>query len=385
MSFEFATATRVIFGRGALGQAAELVVGLGARRLLLVTGKSPQRAEPLRQQLRAAGIDAIELAVPGEPTVDLARAGVARALAEGCQAVVAFGGGSALDAGKAIAGLAANGGDPLDYLEVIGRGRALERPSLPFLAIPTTAGTGSEVTRNAVLLAPDQRVKVSLRSPHLLPRAAVIDPELLAGAPPSVLVASGLDALAQLIEPFISGRANPVTDGLAREGIARSVRSLRRAVLEGADPDRREDLAVASLLGGLCLANAGLGAVHGFAAPAGGMFAAPHGAVCAALLAPAMAVNLRALATRAPAHPARARFEELGGLLTGRAQAGGDDAVAWLAALSKDLEVVGLGRFGMAAGDVPTLVAKAKVASSMKGNPLPLTDDELTEIAQRAL
>jgi alcohol dehydrogenase class IV len=385
MSFEFATATRVIFGRGVLAQAAEVVVGLGARRLLLVTGKSPQRAEPLRQQLRAAGIDAIELAVPGEPTVDLARAGVARALAEGCQAVVAFGGGSALDAGKAIAGLAANGGDPLDYLEVIGRGRALERPSLPFLAIPTTAGTGSEVTRNAVLLAPDQRVKVSLRSPHLLPRAAIIDPELLAGAPPSVLVASGLDALAQLIEPFISGRANPVTDGLAREGIARSVRSLRRAVLEGADSDRREDLAIASLLGGLCLANAGLGAVHGFAAPAGGMFAAPHGAVCAALLAPAMAVNLRALATRAPAHPARARFEELGGLLTGRAQAGGDDAVAWLAALSQDLGVVGLGRFGMTAGDVPTLVAKAKVASSMKGNPLPLTDDELTEIAQRAL
>jgi alcohol dehydrogenase class IV len=385
MSFEFATATRVIFGRGVLAQAAEVVAAMGGRRLLLVTGKSPQRAEPLRQQLRAAGIDAVELAVPGEPTVELARAGVARALSEGCQAVVAFGGGSALDAGKAIAGLATNGGDPLDYLEVIGRGRTLERPALPFVAIPTTAGTGSEVTRNAVLLAPDQRVKVSLRSPHLLPRAAIVDPELLAGAPPAVLVASGLDALAQLIEPFISGRANPVTDGLAREGIARSVRSLRRAVLEGADPERREDLAVASLLGGLCLANAGLGAVHGFAAPAGGMFAAPHGAVCAALLAPAMAVNLQALATRAPDHPARARFDELGGLLTGRPQAGGDDAVDWLATLSQDLGVVGLGSFGMAASDVPTLVAKAKLASSMKGNPLPLTDEELTEIAQRAL
>ncbi len=383
MAFEFATATRVIFGNGVLAQAAEVVRGLGVRRALLVTGRRVDRAERLRSALRAAGVDLVELAVPGEPTVELAQAGVTAAA--GCQGVVAFGGGSALDAGKAIAALVPNGGEPLDYLEVIGRGRALERPSLPFVAIPTTAGTGSEVTRNAVLLARDEGVKVSLRSAHMLPRAAIVDPELLAGAPAEVLVASGLDALSQLVEPFISGRANPVTDAMAREGIDRSVRSLRRAVLEGADAGAREDLALASLLGGLCLANAGLGAVHGFAAPAGGMLGAPHGAICAALLAPAMAVNLRALQQRAPDHPSLPRFQELAARFTGRPHPEPADAVAWLGGLASDLGVVGLGRHGLAAAAIPALVARAKVASSMKGNPLPLTDGELTEIATRAL
>jgi alcohol dehydrogenase class IV len=199
------------------------------------------------------------------------------------------------------------------------------------------------------------------------------------------LIASGLDALAQLIEPFISGRANALTDVLAREGMRRSVRSLRRAVLEGSDAERREDLALASLLGGLCLANAGLGAVHGFAAPAGGMWNAPHGAVCAALLAPVMAVNARALATRAPGQTGHARFDELGGLLTGSGHAGAAGAVTWLETLARDLEVRGLGSFGMTSADVPALVDKAKRASSMKGNPIVLTDDELGEIALRAL
>jgi alcohol dehydrogenase class IV len=331
------------------------------------------------------GVETVDLAVPGEPTVELAADGVARARDERCTAVVAFGGGSALDAAKAIAALVANGGEPRDYLEVVGQGRTLERPSLPLVAIPTTAGTGSEVTRNAVLLARAERVKASLRSPHMLPRVAIVDPELLAGAPPAVLMASGLDALAQLIEPFVSGRANPLTDGLAREGLRRSVRSLRRAVLDGPDAGGREDLALASLCGGLCLANAGLGAVHGFAAPAGGMFAAPHGAVCAALLAPVMAVNLRVLRARAPGHPSGPRFEELGGLLTGRPTAGADDGVAWLEELRRELAVPGLARYGMSAADVPALVEKAKVASSMKGNPLVLDDGELGEIATRAL
>jgi alcohol dehydrogenase class IV len=198
-------------------------------------------------------------------------------------------------------------------------------------------------------------------------------------------VSSGVDALSQLIEPFLSPKANPLTDSLAREGIRRSVRALRPAVLEGGTGDRREDLAVASLFGGLCLANAGLGAVHGFAAPAGGMFEAPHGAVCAALLAPVVAVNARALRERAPSHPSRARFEELGVLLTGNGHAGADDAIAWIETLRRDLAVPGLNRHGMTAADIPALVEKAKVASSMKGNPLVLTDAELTEIAAQAL
>jgi alcohol dehydrogenase class IV len=253
------------------------------------------------------------------------------------------------------------------------------------VAIPTTAGTGSEVTRNAVLGVPDAQVKASLRSPLMLPRVALVDPELLSGAPAAVLASSGLDALSQLLEPFLSARANPLTDGLAREGLRRSARSLRRAVLEGADAEAREDLALASLFGGLCLANAGLGAVHGFAAPVGGMFEAPHGAVCAALLPATLEVNLRALRARAPEHPALPRFDEVAALLTGRAEARAEEGLAWVRALCQALRVPGLGHYGMKEADVPRLVSRARVASSMKANPLALTDAELTEIATRSL
>lgn len=388
-AFELATAGRVVFGAGAQHQVAPAVVATGARQVLLITGASTARAASLAAELAAAGLGVTTFAIGGEPTLDLARAGVAAARGSGAGAVVAVGGGSALDGGKAIAALAANDGDALDYLEVVGAGKPLARTPLPFFAVPTTAGTGSEVTRNAVLTVPGARVKASLRSPLMLPRLAAVDPELLGALPPAVVASSGLDALSQVIEPFLSVRANPLTDALARDGIGRSARALRRAYAGelARDAGLREDLALASLTGGLCLANAGLGAVHGFAAPAGGMFGAPHGAVCAALLPHVLEVNLRALRARAPAHPALARFHELAALLTG-APAGEvtpEDGLAFVAALARDLGVPGLGSHGMRAADVPALVEKAKQASSMKGNPLPLTDDELTEIAHRAL
>ena len=383
-SFEFATATRIVFGAGRLAEAPEAVKSLGGRKVLLVTGKNSARAEPLREGLARLGLSTVTLAVEGEPSVELAREGTATALAQGCDAVVAFGGGSALDAGKAIAALATNGGEPLDFLEVVGRGQALTNPPLPLVAIPTTAGTGSEVTRNAVLGVKDAQVKASLRSPLMLPRLALVDPELLAGAPPAVLASSGLDALSQLLEPFLSARATPLTDALAREGMGRSARSLRRAVLEGPDAAAREDLALASLFGGLCLANAGLGAVHGFAAPVGGMFEAPHGAVCAALLPATLEVNLRALRARAPHHPSLPRFQEVAVLLTGRADARAEDGITWVRELCRALEVPGLGRYGLTEADVPRLVSRARAASSMKANPLVLTDEELTDIALRS-
>jgi alcohol dehydrogenase class IV len=382
-AFELATATRIVFGAGAVREAPAAVQGFGAARVLLVTGRSRARAEGLAGALAGAGLEVGWFSVEEEPTVELARAGVAAAA--GCEAVVAMGGGSVLDGGKAIAALVANGGDPLDYLEVIGRGAKLLRPSLPFVAIPTTAGTGAEVTRNAVLGSKEARVKASLRSPTMLPRLAIVDPDLLVGLPPAVVAASGLDALSQLIEPFLSARANPITDALAREGIRRSARSLRPAVTVALDADRREDLALASLCGGLCLANAGLGAVHGFAAPAGGMFAAPHGAVCAALLAPVMEVNLRALEARAPAHPGRARFAEVAALLTGRADATAAEGIAWVRGLVTALGIPGLGRHGLRAADLPQLVERARAASSMRGNPIALLDEELHEIAAKAL
>ncbi len=382
--FEFATATRIIFGAGRLAEAPEVVKALGCHKVLLVTGRDPTRSGPLREGLGRLGLSVVTFAVEGEPTVELAREGTAMSVSEGCDVVVAFGGGSALDAGKAIAALAANGGEPLDYLEVVGRGQALTKPSLPLVAIPTTAGTGSEVTRNAVLGVKDAQVKASLRSPFMLPRIALVDPDLLAGVPPGVLASSGLDALSQLIEPFLSARANPLTDALAREGIVRSARSLRRAVLEGPDAAAREDLALASLLGGLCLANAGLGAVHGFAAPVGGMFEAPHGAVCAALLPATLEVNLRALRARAPSPPALPRFQEVAALLTGRAEARAEEGITWVRELCEALRVPGLGAYGLTEAEVPRLVARARAASSMKANPLPLTDEELTEIAHRS-
>jgi alcohol dehydrogenase class IV len=388
-AFELATAGRVVFGAGAQHLVAAAVAATDAHRVLLVTGASSARAAALSADLAAAGLEVVPFTIAGEPTLDLARSGVEAAHAAGAGAVVALGGGSALDGGKAIAALAANDGDALEYLEVVGAGRALERPALPFFAVPTTAGTGSEVTRNAVLSVPEARVKASLRSPFMLPRLAAVDPELLGALPPAVVASSGLDALSQVIEPFLSLRANPLTDALARDGIGRSARALRRAYAGelARDAALREDLALASLTGGLCLANAGLGAVHGFAAPAGGMFGAPHGAVCAALLPHVLEVNLRALRARAPGHPALPRFRELAVLLTGAppVDVGPEDAVTFVAALTRDLGVPGLSLHGMRAADVPALVEKAKQASSMKGNPLPLTDGELTEIAHRAL
>ncbi len=389
--FELATAGRVLFGAGVQRQLASAVVAAGARAVLLVTGSSHGRAATLTADLEAAGLSVTRFPIAGEPTLDAVRAGVAlaRAADTGTDAVVAVGGGSALDGGKAIAALAANPGDALDYLEVVGAGHPLERPPLPFFAVPTTAGTGSEVTRNAVLTVPGARVKASLRSPLMLPRVAAVDPDLLGGLPPAVVASSGLDALSQVIEPFLSIRANPLTNALARDGIGRSARALRRAYAGdlATDAGLREDLALASLTGGLCLANAGLGAVHGFAAPAGGMFGAPHGAVCAALLPHVLDVNLRALRARAPDHPALPRYRELAALLTGApaADVRPEDGVAFVAVLTRDLGVPGLASHGLRAADVPTLVSKAKEASSMKGNPLPLTDAELTEIAQRAM
>jgi alcohol dehydrogenase class IV len=389
LAFELVLPARIVFGAGCAREVGALAAGLGSSALV-VTGKNPDRARAMLETLGAAGVRATTFSVAGEPTVQTARAGVAAAREASCDVVVAFGGGSTIDAGKAIAALLANGGDPLDYLEVVGRGRPLARRSLPFVALPTTAGTGSEVTKNAVLASPEHRVKASLRSPLMLPSVALVDPDLLVGLPAEVIASSGLDALSQLIEPFVCTRANPVTDGFAREGIRRSASALRRAYTAArlgvaVAPIDRESLALASLLGGLSLANAGLGAVHGFAAPVGGLFEAPHGAVCAALLGPVMQINVAALRARDPHGGALARYQEVAALVTGQPSATIEDGLAWVATLCRALDVPGLARYGMREADVVQLVDKARVASSMKGNPIALTDAELAEIAVRAL
>src|SRR5437773_2563755 len=338
MNFEFVTAKRIVFGAGKLAEVGALVRGFG-ERALMVTGGNPGRAARLLELLASERVVTTTFPVPGEPTIALVEQGIALAKANGCQFVVSFGGGSAIDAGKAIAAMLTNtplpggagGGSGLfEYLEVIGRGRALTKSSAPFIAIPTTAGTGSEVTRNAVLASPEHKFKVSLRSPLMLAKVALVDPELTYDLPPALTASTGLDALTQLIEPYTSCRANPMTDALCVEGIRRAARSLRAACEEGRNRDAREDMAVSSLFGGLALANAGLGAVHGFAAPIGGMFPAPHGAVCAALLPHVMEANLIALRERASHSAALHRYDDVARLLVGSDRAGAAEGVVWV-------------------------------------------------------
>ncbi len=378
MRFEFATSTRIIFGEGAAAQLPELARSLGSHPLV-VTGAHPERAAWLTSELGAATFSII-----GEPTVEMVRLGARYALEIGCDLVVALGGGSVLDAGKAIAAVATNGGEPLDFLEVVGRGQALKAEPLPMIAAPTTAGTGSEVTRNAVLGSAEHRVKASMRSPMMLPRVAVVDPELTYELPKSETATTGLDALTQLIEPYVSARANPLTDGICLEGLRHAASSLRRAFQDGQDREARRGMALASLFGGMALANAGLGVVHGFAAPLGGGWDAPHGALCAALLPHGMAANIAALRARSPDNPALERYMAIAKLLTGNDQAHAEDGIAWVRALCEDMEVPTLRNWGIQEVDLPAVVEKAARASSMQANPLVLTAEELLNVLEAA-
>ena len=384
MRFEFATSGRIIFGHGTLAEVPLLARELG-RRVLVVTGRDVRRVEPMLALLEKGGTATRVFSVAHEPALEDVVRGTTAARAADCDFVIGFGGGSALDAAKAIAALLTNGGELSDYLEVVGRGQPLSRPGAPCLAIPTTAGTGSEVTRNAVLLSPAHRVKVSLRSPHLLPRIALVDPQLTHDLPPHLTASTGLDALTQLIEPYVCSRANPFTDALCAEGMRRAARSLRLAVEDGHQSAAREDMALASVLGGLALTNAGLGAVHGFANPIGGMFSAAHGAICGALLPGVMEANLRALRQRAPGHDALRRYDEVGRLLTAQPHAGADDGVRWLRSLVAELKIPPLNRHGITLADAPAIIEAATKASSMKANPVALTRAELEEILERAL
>ena len=384
MRFEFATATRIIFGPGSLREVAPRAAEIG-RHVFVVTGRTIDRAAPLLGQLEKRGIEYVTFNVPGEPTTALAFEGVQQARQADCDSVVGIGGGSVLDTGKVIAALLTNGGDVLDYLEVIGDGQQLTEIPAPFIAIPTTAGTGSEVTRNAVLGSPDHRIKVSMRSPLMLPRLAVVDPELTHSMPPAVTASTGLDAITQLMEPYVSNKANPLTDGICREGLRRAARSIRRAYEDGSNPAAREDMSLASLFGGLALANAKLGAVHGFAGPLGGMFSAPHGAICARLLPYVMEANVQALQARAPSSPALARYDEIAQILTGMATARATDGIAWVQDLCAALKVPPLAESGLKEADIPTIVANSEKASSMKGNPITLTGKELAEILRKAM
>ncbi|NYJ08048.1 iron-containing alcohol dehydrogenase [Petropleomorpha daqingensis] len=374
-AFDLALPRRVLFGPGRAAELAGLLPALGERPVLC-TGRDPARHGHLLGRAPAAVVT-----VAREPTVDDVRAATHRARAVGADVVVAIGGGSVLDLGKAVAVLLGNGTDPLDHLEVVGRGLPIERPGVPFVAVPTTAGTGAEATANAVLTSPAHGLKASLRSPHLLAAVALVDPLLTLGCPPEVTASSGLDALTQCLEPYVSPQANPATDAVAAEGLRRAARSLARAYAHGDDAAAREDMALCSLFGGIALANAKLGAVHGLAGVVGGTVDAPHGAVCAALLAPVVEANLRALREREPGSPALSRYAAVARLLTGRDDAVADDAVTWLRETVRALDVPPLDLPPALHGEV---AEKAARSSSMQGNPVRLGPDELLAVLRSA-
>jgi alcohol dehydrogenase class IV len=384
VSFEFATAGRIMVGPGRAGELPGVLAGLGSR-VMVVTGADRARHNTLLASLdRAAAV----FPVAAEPTVELVRAAVAVARAQGADVIAAIGGGSVIDTGKAVAMLLGNGGDPLDYLEVVGSGQAITRPAVPCVAVPTTAGTGAEVTANAVLAVPSHRVKASLRSPLMIPRVALVDPRLTVSCPPPVTAASGLDALTQCLEPFVAVQATPLTDGLAREGLRRAGTGLRAAYADGEDLAARAAMAMCSLLGGMALANAKLGAVHGLAGVIGGTADVPHGLACAALLAPVIEANVRALRS-ARAGPSAVgvldRYAEAARLLTGRPAASVEDGLAWIRETLSLLHVPGLAAFGLGPQDADDIAAKALVSSSMKGNPVPLSHADLKAVLLDAL
>jgi alcohol dehydrogenase class IV len=382
--FEFATVSKIIFGEGVFGEAAILASQMG-QRILVVSGFKGDYVNTFCHKLKALGCDSFLFDVVSEPTVASIMLGIEYVHLNLCNVVVSLGGGSSIDTGKVIAVMATNPGMMLDYMEVIGKGKQLQLPGLPFVAVPTTAGTGAEVTRNAVVASPEHGVKVSLRSSHMLPKAAIIDPELTYGLPPDVTAFTGMDALTQLIEPFVSVAANPMTDGLCKEGIQRAAQSLQAVYLHGQDTLNRRNMALASLFGGLALANAKLGAVHGFAGPIGGMFSIPHGAICARLLPIVMDVNLRALRERQPSDPIINRYHEIAQLITGNAKAEDVEGVRWIEELSLALQIPPLSEFGFTRESIPVIVDLSAQSSSMKGNPIQLNRDEMVEILERAL
>ena len=381
IGFEFSTANRIIFGRGKVEKVPTLAHAYGNRAFVL-HGKSVNRIAPLLDSLKKEAIDVQTSMICTEPTTSVILETVKKARNFKADVVVGIGGGSVVDSGKVVAAMLTNHGDLMDYLEVVGLGQAIKHHPAPYIAIPSTAGTGSEVTKNAVILSEEHHVKVSMRHQWMLPEVALIDPALTDSMPPEVTASTGLDALTQVIEPFVSKYTNRITDAICKKGIKRAAGALKRAFIDGADTEARDDMAFASMCGGLALANAKLGAVHGFAGPVGGFTGAPHGLICARLLPHVMEANVNAL--HANGH-ALDRFDVVGQLLTGRAEATADDAVAWLHKLCDVLHVPSLSQFGLKEKDIPMLVDKAQQASSMKGNPIHLPDDVLSHILEKTI
>ncbi len=384
MRFEFATSSRILFGPDTIGEAVPIIAGMGTSAFF-ITGKTADRVQSFRADLIQKGIRIIDFVIYEEPTIELVSEGANLARKNRCNMVIAAGGGSVIDGGKAIAAMITNPGNLPDYLEVIGGGKPLVEKPVPCVAVPTTAGTGAEVTRNSVIKSAQHSVKVSLRSPMMLPDLVVADPVVTLSVPASITASTGLDALTQLIEPLVSKKANPVTDALCREGIGRIAVALPKVYANGDNLDAREEMLLSSLFSGIALANAGLGAVHGLAGALGGMFLIPHGVICGRLLPFVMETNVNVIRKRMPDSPVLKRFDEIARILTADPSASADDAVKWIQELCSNLNVPPLSRFGFEESHFGPVIEKAKRASSMKGNPIDLMDEELQDCLRKAL
>ncbi len=384
MNFEFATSAKIIFGNGSVKQVRKEAAALGSR-CLIVTGKNKDRATCIIKQLEDAALNYACFSIDAEPTIECVKHGAIQAITMDAKCIIGIGGGSVIDGAKAIAALATNKDDPLNYLEVIGNGQPLTCSPLPYIAVPTTAGTGAEATKNSVLTSPENKVKVSLRHPSMLPNVAIVDPQLTYSMPAHITASTGLDALAQLIEPFVSRFANPLTDSLCREGIMRISRSLRIACQEPLNQTAREDMALASLFGGIALANSKLGAVHGIAGPLGGMINAPHGELCARLLPYVTEVNINILQKDDIDADALLRYKEVSSILNRRQDATVIDLIHYLHELNCDLKISSLKKHGASTAMFPELAMKAMRASSMKGNPIKLSSAQINEIMTNAI
>jgi alcohol dehydrogenase class IV len=387
--FSISRLPRIHFGSGRIDEVPSLAAAYG-RTALVVTGEKSfcgtPRWQTFTDALQAKDLRWLHFTVSGEPSPMLVDEAVSRFRSEGVEVVVAIGGGSVLDAAKAIAGLLPHGNSVMDHLEGVGKNVPYRGPSTPFIAVPTTAGTGSEATKNSVLsVQGPEGFKKSFRDECLIPEYAVIDPDLLASCPRELIAADGMDAFTQLLESYVSSKANPFTDALAWSGMS-AFKEGFFAAWEGAEPAAghgRGAMAYASLLSGITLAQVGLGSVHGLASPLGAYFPIPHGVVCGTLVAAATRVNIEAMLAREPNYPALAKYAQVGRLLTGRNEM--DDAaarsalIALLAEWSERLELPRLNRYGMKAEDFPLIVANSR-GSSMQTNPIVLADSEIEAI-----
>ncbi|OZS41553.1 iron-containing alcohol dehydrogenase [Photobacterium sanguinicancri] len=378
--FQFMTSTRIVFGEGALNNSLSAFNQFGYS-VLLVTGKDSTRSEPIINYIKQQNMRYQQVAVHGEPLIAMIEEMAAMGRKFRPDMVIAIGGGSVLDSGKALAALIPNQGSVYDYVEVVGRNVPLQAKPLPFIAIPTTAGTGSEVSKNAVLRSAQENVKVSLRSPDMLPDMAIVDPTLTYGMDPVSSACCGMDAFSHLMEAYVCGDPNPLTDMICEEGLRRLAGAIIPAC-EDDDPRARSDMAFAAMLGGMALANAKLGAAHGLASALGGRLQAPHGLITAQLSPFVMQENVLA-AREAGRADVLNRYRQLACLLTGRMNAEISDGITWTKRTLRRLNLPAVSEYGFCDTMFSDVAEDAMLSNAIKGNPLPLNKKRLLGILEQ--